>query len=214
MTMVLGTLKSYVISALPYILVLFPLYGIARAIWLAVRKKRPHFWQEFRLGLLCLYTIFVLTVTVLPEISTRYGLNIYYPGGGLGVHNATYANIIPGNFLNYVGRSLQHYGGAALYVSLLGNVCLFLPIGFLSMLCFQGSWWKYLIAGAAFSICIEVYQLFLPRASDIDDVICNSVGMMIGYYIGKLWLMISQKRKTQTSRETENLKLPDKGSCK
>lgn len=102
-------------------------------------------------------------------------------------------------YLYIVGNSLEHYGGAALYVSLLGNVCLFIPLGFLSVLCFKGVWWKCLIAGAAFSIGIELYQLFLPRAVDIDDVICNTAGMMIGYYVGRICLLIAERRRRKTA---------------
>ena len=208
MKMVLDTLWSYILQALPYIIVFFPLYIAARAVWLKVCRRRVRFWREIGLSALCLYTIFVLTVTVLPEVSTKYGLNIYYPGGGFGAHNATSWNLVPGNFLNYVGNSLQYYGGAALYVSLLGNVCLFVPLGLLAALCYGGAWWKYLAAGAAFSICIEMFQLLLPRATDIDDVICNTAGMLLGYLLGRLCLRLSGRKKpaTQKPAEQENSK--------
>ncbi|MBS5645646.1 MAG: VanZ family protein [Clostridiales bacterium] len=150
----------------------------------------------------------MLTVTVLPEVSMQRGLNLYYPGGSFGAHNATSWNLVPGNFLNYVGNSLQYYGGAALYVSLLGNVCLFVPLGLLAVLCYGGAWWKYLAAGAAFSICIEMFQLLLPRATDIDDVLCNTAGMLLGYLLGRLCLRLSGRKKPapQKPAEQENSK--------
>ena len=102
------------LSLIHIFIVFFPLYIAARAVWLKVCRRRVRFRREIGLSALCLYTIFVLTVTVLPEVSMQRGLNLYYPGGSFGAHNATSWNLVPGNFLNYVGNSLQYYGGAAL----------------------------------------------------------------------------------------------------
>ena len=87
-------------------------------------------------------------------------------------------------------------------------MCLFVPLGLLAVLCYGGAWWKYLIAGAVFSICIEVFQLFLPRATDIDDVICNTAGMLLGYLLGRLCLRLSGRKKPapQKPAEQENSK--------
>lgn len=98
MKMVLGTLWSYILQALPYIIVFFPLYIAARAVWLKVCRRRVRFWREIGLSALCLYTIFVLTVTVLPEVSIQRGLNLYYPGGSFGAHNAPPGTLFPAIF--------------------------------------------------------------------------------------------------------------------
>ena len=41
---------------------------------------------------------------------------------------------------------------------------------------------KVVLAGAGISLCIELLQLpFRVRASDIDDLILNTLGVIIGY---------------------------------
>ena len=43
---------------------------------------------------------------------------------------------------------------------------------------------KVLAAGAGFSLFIEILQLpFFERLSDIDDLILNSLGYMLGYFL-------------------------------
>lgn len=39
--------------------------------------------------------------------------------------------------------------------------------------------------GLALSVCIEILQIFTFRLTDIDDLITNTAGTVIGYYISK-----------------------------
>ncbi|MBE6994164.1 MAG: VanZ family protein [Ruminococcaceae bacterium] len=42
--------------------------------------------------------------------------------------------------------------------------------------------WKVVSAGAFISLCTEILQLPFPsRASDIDDLILNTIGVAVGY---------------------------------
>lgn len=66
------------------------------------------------------------------------------------------------------------------------NVLLFVPFGF-----FLPMLWKEFrsikrvaLAGIVATFFIEISQLFTGRATDIDDIITNSIGTLIGYFIG------------------------------
>ena len=48
--------------------------------------------------------------------------------------------------------------------------------------------------GAAFSILIEITQLFNYRATDIDDLTANTLGALIGYGIWKMFTKIFGER--------------------
>lgn len=69
------------------------------------------------------------------------------------------------------------------------NILLFIPLGFLT----PYLWQKmdnlvYLIgAGFGFSLFIEISQLLNNRRSDIDDLILNSFGAVVGFALYKLW---------------------------
>ena len=63
---------------------------------------------------------------------------------------------------------------------------MFIPSGIILPVLFRrlDSFLKVIAAGAFISVCIEILQLpFAERASDIDDVILNTLGVAIGYMI-------------------------------
>lgn len=64
---------------------------------------------------------------------------------------------------------------------LLGNVILFFPIGFFCILLWRRNSWKHiLLIGFLTAFCIEVTQLFVGRTFDIDDILLNTVGVLLG----------------------------------
>ena len=69
-------------------------------------------------------------------------------------------------------------------VQVIMNVLAFIPIGFL-LGTFKGlKWWQVLLIGLCFSMMIELLQLVLKRGlAEIDDVVHNGVGCMIGYWV-------------------------------
>jgi len=72
--------------------------------------------------------------------------------------------------------------------NLLGNIILFLPFGFFIPIIFPkfNSYKKALLISIAFSLSFEITQLTLGIGSfDIDDLILNTLGAIIGYSIIK-----------------------------
>ena len=74
------------------------------------------------------------------------------------------------------------------------GLCPMFTIGFLAQRCFGGAWWQYLLAGAGISLGIELFQLLLPRATDIDDLIFNTLGMLGGYFLGRGYARLAHRR--------------------
>lgn len=77
------------------------------------------------------------------------------------------------------------------------NVAMFLPLGVLlplSVKRFQ-QWYWMLAVGAGMSLVIEGLQHFLSRGqADVDDLICNTLGAMLGYCLVMLFLSLKGKR--------------------
>ena len=85
-----------------------------------------------------------------------------------------------------------------LLLNLIGNTAMFIPSGFILPILYKrlNSFWKVLAAGAGISLCIELLQLpFHVRATDVDDLILNTVGVAIGYGIYALVRAIRRKKK-------------------
>jgi VanZ family protein len=69
----------------------------------------------------------------------------------------------------------------------LGNVLLFVPLGFLAGLRFPGRMQSVVLSGAGLSALVELGQLFNPvRGTNIDDLILNSVGTAVGAFAAVL----------------------------
>ncbi|WP_214229614.1 VanZ family protein [Pedobacter sp. B4-66] len=69
-------------------------------------------------------------------------------------------------------------------INLIGNIILLLPVGlFFAMLYSNTTWKKMLIPAAAAGFAIEGMQVVLQVGIfDIDDVILNGLGVMVGYW--------------------------------
>lgn len=73
-----------------------------------------------------------------------------------------------------------------LLLNVIGNTAMFIPSGIVLPIIYKklNTLWKVLAAGAMISLCIEIIQLpFSVRASDVDDLILNVLGVAIGYGI-------------------------------
>ncbi len=69
-------------------------------------------------------------------------------------------------------------------LNLIGNTTMFIPLGIVWPVVFKklNRHWKVITAGIGVSLSIELLQLpFYDRATDIDDLILNSLGFLIGY---------------------------------
>ena len=75
------------------------------------------------------------------------------------------------------------------------NIIMFMPCGFLTPLFFKkNKWWHILIFGVAISVILEVIQGLLGIGiSDIDDVILNTFGLLLGFGIYKLIYSVALK---------------------
>lgn len=70
--------------------------------------------------------------------------------------------------------------------NLFGNLGLLLPLGLLGPIAFPalGRWWRVVLVALLISTAIELTQLLVPdRSADIDDVIVNVAGALLGYVI-------------------------------
>ena len=71
-------------------------------------------------------------------------------------------------------------------INIIGNVAMFIPVGLVWPFCFRklDTLGKTLLAGAGFPLFIEITQLpFYDRCSDVDDLILNTAGILVGALI-------------------------------
>jgi glycopeptide antibiotics resistance protein len=70
--------------------------------------------------------------------------------------------------------------------NLFGNLGLLFPLGVLGPVALPalGRWWRVALVAFVFSATIEFIQLFIPdRSADVDDVIVNVIGALLGFAV-------------------------------
>lgn len=105
-------------------------------------------------------------------------------------------NLVPFvNLLDYDSKS-------DLLINIIGNFAMFIPTGIMLPLIYKNitGFKKVALTGAAMSLIIEIIQLpFAVRASDVDDLILNTAGCMVGYALYALvrWIIKVIKKATR-----------------
>ena len=83
---------------------------------------------------------------------------------------------------------------SAFIKQVLGNIILFVPLGyFVSYYCKIKGIVGITIISLLSSVTIEIVQHFIGRSVDIDDVILNVVGGIVGFLLYKLFKSINEK---------------------
>ncbi|MBR6281577.1 MAG: VanZ family protein [Lachnospiraceae bacterium] len=122
-----------------------------------------------------------------------YGLFFAEALGRDGSHSMEY-NLIPFHEIRRYILYADQLGMPAVLLNLLGNVLLFVPFGFLVPL-----FWRkeehhpfiIILMGCLFSAVVEVIQLQTGLGScDVDDVILNTLGTVLGYGLFRLGNLI------------------------
>ena len=92
------------------------------------------------------------------------------------------------------------------------NAVMFAPFGFLLpvLWCKCRKWKVTVLAGFLLSLTIEVLQMFCFRATDVDDLLMNTLGAFLGYLLA--WLFFHKKWAREpapgTSKVSDSLSLP------
>ena len=90
-------------------------------------------------------------------------------------------NFVP-SIVGYLTGELT--GGLWARTMFIGNVVLFLPLGFLAPFVWKNmSWKRALLLGAGVSAVIELVQPVFGRSCDVDDVLTNALGALLGYLL-------------------------------
>ncbi|MCL2672309.1 MAG: VanZ family protein [Clostridiales bacterium] len=77
-----------------------------------------------------------------------------------------------------------------------GNIGWFVPFGFLLPLLWKrGKFWMIVLSGFLFSLAIETAQyIFRKGWAELDDLILNTLGVVVGYLFYVVWRRWREKR--------------------
>ena len=179
------------ISYVLIIIVISVVWVLLRIIW-GIKNKGVNWIYELKLILVYICIIVVTRFTFFPffkvngkiqplilDISKIYPFRI---------------NIIP--FIHL----FEHNGLKEILINVIGNVAMFIPVGIIFSVVYKklNTHKKVIFAGICFSFIIEIIQLpFYDRVTDIDDLILNSLGFLIGY---ALYILVKNKRQKNNNK--------------
>ena len=91
-----------------------------------------------------------------------------------------------------------------IHLSMILNIVMFMPLGFLLPLIWKNyqSLFRTALTGLGFSFGIEFCQLFNRRVSDVEDLLMNMLGTMLGWGI---WLCFSYIVRLKYGRRNEGV---------
>ncbi len=185
----MGLITLYVEDMLGYILAALPFYVGFRFIFLKKKRKITSFKEELILGVFVLYLIGLASQTIVPNwnagIVTDTGepfFDIYF------TNELSHVNMLPFHTLYeyffQTNTNVDEWNSVSL-LNLTANVMLFLPLGFFVAFIWRKyhSIKKIIILGLSVTCLVEFIQYFIGRSSDIDDVLLNTFGTVIGYVL-------------------------------
>lgn len=172
---------SYIVNMLPYMLIVFPVYLVARGIYIKMKKKEFNVVREVILLGFVIFIAGLTSQTVIPKFEfSADGFGIIENG----VHQT---NLIPFKVFSQtryevlVNKNINYF-----LINFLGNIILFMPFGFVIPLLWKISAKKAVLIGFLASLFIETCQLFLARGTDVDDLILNTFGALLGALLFKI----------------------------
>ncbi|WP_431030445.1 VanZ family protein [Lysinibacillus sp. LZ02] len=169
-------IQHFIGSMVMYCIVATPIYGVLRFLY--IRRKNFSVWREIVLYVFVLYTVAILSQTIIPNYRAALGYRTM--------------NLVPFQTISSYGHQLFSgtYMNRIAFYNLTGNILLFIPFGMLLPLLwrpFRKIGWQ-ITAAIVIPLFIEGTQYFIGRSTDIDDVILNAVSIYLGFVMTQ-WLL-------------------------
>ena len=197
--MSLSGIINIIRASLRFAIPCFSLWLIVRGIILykginnhCKHSRKRRIINELILNIFVFYLLLLYGITVY-----RYGINLsnFFDLNS----RLSYINI---NFLKELLKMLSYGSIWHVFYNIVGNIIWFIPLGFLIPLIWRKKRRLGVVMGLSFitSLSIESLQfVFRTGISDIDDLVFNTLGGVIGYIAFKVGQVIYKKIKVRNT---------------
>ena len=149
---------NFVIDMIPYMLISIPIFLLVRFI-IYKKTNKLNLKREILLLVFYLFLVGLFSQTIIPKYDSNNNLVI----------SKVRLNLIPFKIIYDSIIELKKGNIYYLIISLIGNILMFI-----------------IVIGFLISLFIELTQIFTGRETDIDDLILNTLGVVIGIKIYKI----------------------------
>ena len=194
----------FAVRTIPAFVITFLVFSMLRVKFFSHRIINSSGFREFLLSLFAGYLAFLVIMLFTP--------NSYIANSGINLSNENFDFV--GNFKDRITsgawgvnlvpfRTIRNYikysGFLHTMINIFGNIIIFVPFGILLAEIFPKTRNILKILGITFatSFFVEFIQFFIGRSVDIDDLILNLLGSVIGYFIWKKILRFKFAKKNR-----------------
>lgn len=165
--------------------ILIVIWAIYRIIVL-MKSKEKNILREIAINIFFIYFLIVIYLTICKMDMLQINLQ-----------NRVYINYIP--FVETIKMFQDNFMGIgnAIY-NIMGNILLFVPLGFFIPLLFKNKnkIVNIVLYGFCASLAIEIIQLSTAiNVTDIDDIIFNTLGAVLGFFTYNIFYYIIKETK-------------------
>lgn len=181
-------------SVLGYFLQVVPITGVVGIIYILIRissiRKNAeviNLQTEFIRFLFVCYMTGLVSLVILPVNFWLYffeGVFFREWDELLPIFSFGNINLVPSVFRVLYGELIL---GRWVKTMIVGNILMFLPLGFFCYVTSKVDYRRILRVSIVIPLIIEMLQLCFGRSFDVDDLICNFIGIISGYIIAVLF---------------------------
>lgn len=169
--MIQDTLLRAIQENYPMMIIFTVVIVAIRIAYLIVNKKQFVFYRELFLFAFIIYSLSLFYVVTFED--QNYGTNNFIP-----FKEITRYELFSSYFIH----------------NIVGNILMFIPFGyFVSTILKSKKPWAVIIVSIITSLTIEITQFLIGRTFDIDDIILNLGGCIIGYLAFLVVHLIEQR---------------------
>lgn len=180
-----GSVLGYFFQAVPITCIVGIIYVIICVVIVKRNKLKIEWLKEIMKLLFTCYLTGLISLVILPA---NFWLD-FFDGVFLGWWDEMLPIFSFGGF-NLVPSLIKALSGELTIGSwvktmLIGNIAMFLPLGFfLPFVTERVNRKSIFVVSIAIPFIVELLQMIFGRSFDVDDLICNFIGIVAGFFIG------------------------------
>lgn len=165
MNAIINAVKDVLYDTWPMIVLSCVVLISLRIAYLIMNKQKIIISQEIMSLAFVVYILCMFQIVTSQDVSGVHGVNITL----------------------FKELTRYEFGSKLFYRNIIGNIMMFIPFGFFSSYYLKLNKKSFIFfLTLIVSIVIELIQLKIGRAFDIDDILLNIVGTLLGYYLYRL----------------------------
>lgn len=168
-----NSIKEILLDIWPSLIICFIIITSFRITFLVKNKIKFIFYKEILMLGFIMYVIALFEVVTFQDVSWSSS-----------------------NFIPFKEMLRYEFGTKLFFKNVVGNMIMFIPFGFFTSYFLKlKKIYSVFILTLLTSITIETTQLLIGRVFDIDDILLNILGGLIGYFIFKIIYKIKFLKK-------------------